>query len=406
MIMIRLLPVHSGKSFILLVAGLCIVVTSLPYQERRLVARLSISNIFIPPAAWRSTRDARTVCNVGNRITLSLYAWKLICTICIRPGKRSITHRYEFRYGLINGEDWRFDDCDFEWKTGIVEPRQIARGNIARAMLYMHSRYDIPVEKNALVLFKVWNRIDPPSKQEKVRNDIIERLQGKRNLYIDRPSIAEQSKLTMLKIELSTQVVVTSMKIESLINDLVENRNIEVSDLQTFFAELCDGAPYPPEQLASLLVLLRARGETAEQLAGIAEVLLERALPVDIPGAAVCLCGTGGDNSGSFNISTTASLLVAACGVPVAKHGSRSVTSKSGSADVLEELGIATDLGPERAAYSLENYGFAFLSAQIYHPSFKNISPVRKALKVRTIFNIIGPLLHPGGLKRQGYWRV
>ena len=110
-----------------------------------------------------------------------------------------ITHRYDYRYGLINGEDWRFDDCDFEWKTGIVEPRQIARGNIARAMLYMHSRYDIPVEKNALVLFKVWNRIDPPSKQEKVRNDIIERLQGKRNPYIDRPSIAEQSKLTMLK---------------------------------------------------------------------------------------------------------------------------------------------------------------------------------------------------------------
>ena len=193
----------------------------------------------------------------------------------------------------------------------------------------------------------------------------------------------------------------TSMKIESLIKDLVENRCIEVSDLRAFFAELCDGVPYPPEQLAALLVLLRARGETADQLAGIAEVLLERALPVDIPGAAVCLCGTGGDNSGTFNISTTASLLVAACGVPVAKHGSRSVTSKSGSADVLEELGIATDLGPERAAYSLENYDFTFLSAQIYHPSFKNISPVRKALKVRTIFNIIGPLLHPGGLKRQ-----
>ena len=110
-----------------------------------------------------------------------------------------ITHRYEFRYGLVSGEDWRFDDCDFEWKSGIVEPRQIARGNIARAMLYMHSRYDIPVEKNALALFKVWNRIDAPSKQEKVRNDIIERLQGQRNPYIDRPSIAEQRKLTMLK---------------------------------------------------------------------------------------------------------------------------------------------------------------------------------------------------------------
>ena len=115
------------------------------------------------------------------------------------------------------------------------------------------------------------------------------------------------------------------MKIESLINDLVENRSIKISDLQTFFAELCDGVAHPPEQLAAVLVLLRTRGETAEQLAAIAEVLLARAVLIDIPRAAVCLCGTGGDNSGSFNISTTASLLVAACGIPVAKHGNRSI---------------------------------------------------------------------------------
>jgi anthranilate phosphoribosyltransferase len=191
------------------------------------------------------------------------------------------------------------------------------------------------------------------------------------------------------------------MKIEDLINDLVENRPIDTADLQQIFAELCDGVAYPTEQLAAMLVLLRARGESADQLAGIAEVLLQRALPVDMPSAAVCLCGTGGDNSGSFNISTTASLLVAACGIPVAKHGSRSITSKSGSADVLEALGIATDLGPEQAKYSLENYGFTFLAAQVYHPTFKHISPVRQALKVRTIFNIMGPLLHPGHLKRQ-----
>lgn len=110
-----------------------------------------------------------------------------------------ITHRTDFRFGLVNGEEWRFDDCDLEWKTGIVEPRQIARGNIARAMLYMHSRYNIPVDNNSLVLFKVWNKIDPPSKQEKIRNDRIERLQGNRNPYIDKPSLAERQKLTMLK---------------------------------------------------------------------------------------------------------------------------------------------------------------------------------------------------------------
>lgn len=191
------------------------------------------------------------------------------------------------------------------------------------------------------------------------------------------------------------------MKIESLINDLVENKAFKLDDIKTFFGELCDGVPYPPEQLAALLVLLRQKGETAKLLAAIAETLLERAVIVDMPEASVCLCGTGGDNSGTFNISTTASLLVAACGVPVAKHGSRSVTSKSGSADVLEELGIATDLNPEQATFSLNNYGFTFLFAQVYHPAFRYISPVRKALKVRTLFNIMGPLIHPGNVKRQ-----
>lgn len=110
-----------------------------------------------------------------------------------------ITYRYDYAYGLVNGEDWRFDDCDIEWKTGIVEPRPIARGNIARAMLYMHSRYAIPLDKKSLVLFKIWNRIDPPSKQEKFRNNIIERLQGNRNSYIDKPSLAERQNLSMLK---------------------------------------------------------------------------------------------------------------------------------------------------------------------------------------------------------------
>ena len=112
-----------------------------------------------------------------------------------------ITHRYDSRFGLVSGEDWRFEDCDIEWKSGVVEPRQIARGNIARAMLYMHARYNIPVQKNALVLYKVWNKIDPPSKQEKVRNNIIKRIQGNRNPYIDRPELADRTKLTLLQLD-------------------------------------------------------------------------------------------------------------------------------------------------------------------------------------------------------------
>jgi len=196
-------------------------------------------------------------------------------------------------------------------------------------------------------------------------------------------------------------MMAAQIELDRLINDLVEDRAVDTAELQRLFAGLCDGVSFPPEQLAALLVLMRTRRESAEQLAGIATVLLERAVPVELPDARVCLCGTGGDNSGTFNISTTASLLVAACGVPVAKHGSGAVTSKSGSADVLKELGIATELGPEQAASSLKHGNFTFLSAQVYHPSFRHISPVRRALKVRTIFNIIGPLLHPSGLGRQ-----
>lgn len=113
--------------------------------------------------------------------------------------KSVITHRNGLRFGLINGEEWRFDDCDLEWKSGVIEPRQIARGNIARAMLYMHTRYKIPFDKKSLVMFKVWNKIDPPSKQEAMRNNMIERLQGNRNPYIDNPSLAEKQKLTMLE---------------------------------------------------------------------------------------------------------------------------------------------------------------------------------------------------------------
>ena len=191
------------------------------------------------------------------------------------------------------------------------------------------------------------------------------------------------------------------MAIENLLNDLIDDREINIDALKSCFADFCDGVKYPPEQQAALLVLLRARGETPEQLAAIAEVFLERAVQIELPDAAVCLCGTGGDGAGTFNISTTASLLIAASGVAVAKHGSRSVTSKSGSADVLNELGIATDLSPGKAVASLESHNFAFLFAQLYHPAFKNIAPIRTAIGVRTLFNILGPLLHPSNLKRQ-----
>jgi anthranilate phosphoribosyltransferase len=156
-----------------------------------------------------------------------------------------------------------------------------------------------------------------------------------------------------------------------------------------------------PSQLAALLVALRMRGETVEELAGFAAAMRERVLRVDAPPGTVDTCGTGGDGSGTFNISTAAALVVAAAGVPVAKHGNRAITSRSGSADVLEMLGVRTDNDPESAAAALRTDHFAFLFAPSFHPAMKHAGPTRREIGVRTAFNLIGPLTNPAGARRQ-----
>ena len=158
-----------------------------------------------------------------------------------------------------------------------------------------------------------------------------------------------------------------------------------------------------PETKAEFLMALADKGETTEEIAAFAGELRERSVtpPLDEETRArqiLDVCGTGGDHLGTFNISTTVSIVVAAAGVTVAKHGNRAITSKSGSADVLEALGIPIDLNPEQAAKSLKAHGFAFLFAPHYHPAFKNIMPARKLCAEqgrRTIFNFLGPLLNP-----------
>jgi len=154
-------------------------------------------------------------------------------------------------------------------------------------------------------------------------------------------------------------------------------------------------------QLAALLVALRMRGETVDELAGFATAMRDRVLRVIAPDGAIDTCGTGGDKSGTINISTAAALVAAAAGVPVAKHGNRAITSAAGSADVLEALGIRTDLGPDEAAEALRTYGFAFLFAPGYHPAMKHAGPTRGEIGVRTAFNFLGPLTNPAGAKRQ-----
>ncbi len=156
------------------------------------------------------------------------------------------------------------------------------------------------------------------------------------------------------------------------------------------------------EHMAALLMGVRSREETLDELVGFTKVMREFAVDVALDDPhAVDLCGTGGDGADTFNISTTASLVAAGAGVPVAKHGNRSVSSKSGSADVLEELGVEIELGKEGVERCLEEAGIAFLFAPFFHPAMKHVMPVRKSLGVRTFFNILGPLCNPAGVTRQ-----
>lgn len=164
--------------------------------------------------------------------------------------------------------------------------------------------------------------------------------------------------------------------------------------------ELMDGNA-PASQVAALLGMLRLRGETSEELAAFARVMRARAVPVEAPEGAVDLCGTGADGSGSFNISTLAALVVAGAGAPVAKHGNRAITSRSGSADLIEALGIPLDSGPLEVARSIRETGFGFIFAPAYHPAMKHAMPIRRELPIRTVFNLLGPISSPAGVRRQ-----
>jgi len=157
-----------------------------------------------------------------------------------------------------------------------------------------------------------------------------------------------------------------------------------------------------PEHMAALLLGVRSRGEKLDELVGFTKTMREFAIDVEIDDPhAVDLCGTGGDGADTFNISTTASLVAAGAGVTVAKHGNRSVSSKSGSADVLEELGVEIELEKNGVEHCLNEVGIAFLFAPFFHPAMKHVMPVRKSLGVRTFFNILGPLCNPAGVTRQ-----
>ena len=187
-----------------------------------------------------------------------------------------------------------------------------------------------------------------------------------------------------------------SNEYSAMLESLLDGNSLDESQAHAFMHELAKGEM--PEALAgAFLAGLRAKGETAEEIRGFATAMRELALRPAIPPGAptVDTVGTGGDGSGSLNLSTGTGLLAAACGARVVKHGNRSISSKSGSADMLECLGMTLPLGEKQAVDCLEATGFTFLFAPAYHPAMKAVVPVRGALGVRTVFNMLGPLTNP-----------
>src|SRR5881628_3666146 len=156
-----------------------------------------------------------------------------------------------------------------------------------------------------------------------------------------------------------------------------------------------------PSQMGGLLMALRVRGETVDEITGAVTAMREKMLRVQAPPDAIDVVGTGGDASGSFNISTCAALIVAGAGVAVAKHGNRALSSRSGAADVLAALGVNIELTPQAVTRCIKEAGIGFMFAPAHHPAMKNVGPTRVELGTRTIFNLLGPLSNPAGVKRQ-----
>ena len=185
------------------------------------------------------------------------------------------------------------------------------------------------------------------------------------------------------------------------LNTLAGGGTLQSEEAENAMRLLMEGAS-EPECTAAFLLGLRARGESLDELVAFTKIMREYAVPVETGDPdAIDLCGTGGDGTDTFNISTVAAIVCAGAGVTVAKHGNRSVSSKCGSADVLEALGVNTALGKEGVEYCFEKAGMAFLFAPFFHPAMKHVMPVRRKLGVRTFFNILGPLCNPGRVRRQ-----
>lgn len=185
------------------------------------------------------------------------------------------------------------------------------------------------------------------------------------------------------------------MNIREAIDAIVTHgRALSEAEAADVMREIMSGEA-TPAQIGAFLVALRLKGETVDEITGMARVMREHALTVDAPETVVDTCGTGGDASGTFNVSTAAAFVVAAAGAPVAKHGNRAMTSACGSADVLEALGAKIDLPPEHVARCIREVGIGFMFAPVFHPAMKYAAAPRRAMGIRTVFNVLGPLSNP-----------
>lgn len=188
--------------------------------------------------------------------------------------------------------------------------------------------------------------------------------------------------------------------IKEAINLIIQNISLSESEMAEVMREIMEGRA-TDAQIAAFLTALRIKGETVEEITGAARIMREKATKIKAPENVIDTCGTGGDMSGTFNISTTTAIVVAASGIPVAKHGNRSVSSQSGSADVLEALGVNIELPPEKVEKCLFETNFGFLFAPLFHPAMRYAIGPRREIGIRTIFNILGPLTNPANAKRQ-----
>ena len=187
---------------------------------------------------------------------------------------------------------------------------------------------------------------------------------------------------------------------KALLSKLALGQRLSEGEAALAFDRMMSGDA-TPAQMGGFLMALRVRGETVEEITGAARTMRAKALRIDAPPGAIDTVGTGGDGAGTFNISTAASLVVAACGVPVAKHGNRAFSSRSGAADILAALGVNIDAEPSIVGRAMVEAGIGFLMAPRYHSAMRHVGPTRVELGTRTIFNLLGPLSNPAGAKRQ-----